>query len=333
MLGIVAAGALGSAAWLLPQAETGALRRSWHGAALGAEVHITLYHPDRRLADAALDLCRREIDRLEDEFSLFRWDSALSRLNRDGRLAAPTLDMRRLIERSLHFGAATGGGFDVTIQPLWLLIAEHAARHPDDARGPDAHAVAAALARVDYRNLDVSARSVALAKPDMAVTLNGIAQGYITDRIADLLHDLGFDHVLVDAGELRALAGHPDGRPWQIALRHPPRPDRLMALSAGALATSSGRGTPLSRDGCINHLLDPVTGASPHPDRTVSVLAARATDADALATALCLVPRQDMARLLRTVADAVAVVTEPDGTSAVIADRSAASGSTPIAMG
>ena len=37
----------------------------------------------------------------------------------------------------------------------------------------------------------------------MAITLNGIAQGFITDRIADLLRNEGFEQAVVDLGEWR----------------------------------------------------------------------------------------------------------------------------------
>ena len=53
----------------------------------------------------------------------------------------------------------------------------------------------------------------------MALTLNGVAQGYITDRVVDLLRGAGIDSCLVDMGEIRTLGLHPDGRPWQVALQ------------------------------------------------------------------------------------------------------------------
>ena len=62
-------------------------------------------------------------------------------------------------------------------------------------------------------------RNASTSPPGMAITLNGIAQGYITDRVADLLRNEGFDQAMVDLGEWRALGSHPDGRPWRAATR------------------------------------------------------------------------------------------------------------------
>jgi len=53
----------------------------------------------------------------------------------------------------------------------------------------------------------------------MAITLNSIAQGYITDAIADMLRNEGFERAVVDLGEYRAIGRHPDGRPWRIGIR------------------------------------------------------------------------------------------------------------------
>ena len=52
----------------------------------------------------------------------------------------------------------------------------------------------------------------------MALTLNGIAQGYIADRVVALLRAEGLSDVLVNTGELRALGGHPDGGGWPVSL-------------------------------------------------------------------------------------------------------------------
>ena len=66
-------------------------------------------------------------------------------------------------------------------------------------------------ALVDFRQIDCSAAAIGFARPGMAITLNGIAQGYLTDAIADLLRNEGFETAVADLGELRALGRHPKG--------------------------------------------------------------------------------------------------------------------------
>ncbi|MDD9991769.1 MAG: FAD:protein FMN transferase [Rhodospirillales bacterium] len=273
-------------------AETVHLHR-WSGIALGATAEIVLYDPDAARARRLTARCVEEIDRLEDVFSLYRPESAISRLNRDGRLAAPPLELVALLAEARSFSERTEGALDVTVQPLWRLYAAHFARPGADPRGPDEATHARARALVDYRALEIEPAEVRFALPGMAITLNGIAQGYITDRIATLLQDAGMGDVLLDIGEVRALGRHPDGRPWHVGLRSAAEPEtvaRTVALTDRAVATSAGIASPFDASGRHHHLFDPATGRPAQAAGQVSVIAPRATMADALSTALAVSP-------------------------------------------
>ena len=233
------------------------------GVLLGTDAEIQFYHPDAGFARAAIDACFVEVQRLEHVFSLHRADSALSRLNRDGRLADPPAELRELLDTALAIGHATGGAFDVTVQPLWALYAEHFSSPAADPDGPAAAAIAQALARVDFRRVRVTERAIVFGQPGMAITLNGIAQGYITDRVTGLLRNPGLRDVLVNMGEHRALGAHPDGSPWRIGLADPQRFWRSrgsLPLTDCAVATSGGYGTPFDASGRNHHLLDQGNG-------------------------------------------------------------------------
>ena len=289
----------------------------WQGVALGAPARIALSHSDQAEAERLFALCAAEIERVELEFSLHRGDSALVRLNRDGVVAVPSLDMVQLLTEANRYAALTDGAFDVTVQPLWQLYADHFSGNPADLAGPDEDAVAAARSLVDYRELEVSPEKIALSKPGMAVTLNGIAQGYVTDRVADLLRANGIESVLVDLGETRAVGEHPDARPWAIGLADPFDPanyGKVVELVDRALATSGGYGTRFSADGRHHHLFHPATGKSANHNASVSVLAAQATAADALSTALFVAPIEVAGRVVAERPDIEVYVTAADGT-------------------
>jgi len=277
-------------------------RYRWRGSALGARAELVVAHPDAAVARRATALCLDEIGRLECAFSLFRADSEISRLNRDGILEQPSQDLRSLLAEALRFGAVSAGAFDPSVQPLWRLYARHFAAAGADPAGPSAREVAAACALVDYRGIEIAAGRVAFARPGMALTLNGIAQGYITDRVADLLRDFGFARVLVQLGEIRALDAPPDEPAWRIGVPDPEAPERLLsrlALRDRAAATSSGLAARFDPAARHHHLFDPATGESPQRWRSVTVVAGRATTADALSTALAVAPAEAAAGLLR----------------------------------
>ena len=288
----------------------------WQGVALGAPARISLAHTDRAEAERLFALCAEEIERLEREFSLHRDESALATLNRDGALVAPSLDMVQLLSEAKHYAALTDGAFDVTVQPLWQLYAEHFSQNPSDLAGPDEKAVKAARALVDHRKLDVSSEKIEFAKAGMSVTLNGIAQGYVTDRVADLLRANGIESVLVDLGETHAVGEHPEGRPWAIGLADPFDPGnygKVVELVDRALATSGGYGTRFSADGRHHHLFHPATGKSANHNASVSVLADRATTADALSTALFVAPLEVAERVVSELSGVEVFVTAADG--------------------
>lgn len=258
----------------------------WQGVALGAEASIILDHPR---AEQLIARARAEIARLEDIFNLYRASSALSRLNATGVLTAPPFELLECLSLAGRVHATTGGAFDPTIQPLWALYATHAAGGGEGA--PPQGARAQALAAVGWQNIHFDAEAIRLA-PGAAISLNGIAQGYITDRIAALLQGEGLRDVLVNAGELRALGADPRGGPWRVHLRGEAG---HTDLANAALATSAPLGTVLDAAGRVGHILDPRTGlpAPGHWD-LVSVRAPSAALADALSTALTLLAPADI---------------------------------------
>lgn len=285
----------------------------WRGVALGAQASIRLAHPDAAAARALLQDCVAEIARLERIFSLYQPDSALSRLNAAGTLDGPPLDLVALLDRAAAVSDATDGAFDVTVQPLWRRYAEHFAQPGADPAGPVLDDV---LPLIDWRGVAVAAGRITLARPGMALTLNGIAQGYATDKVAALLRAAGMAQVLVDLGETRALGHHPDGRPWRVGIADPADPGRIAArldLADAALATSGGYGTRFDPAGRFNHLIDPQSGRSAPALRSVSVLARDATTADAASTALALVGPERIGPLLARLGGLEAHLVGPEG--------------------
>jgi thiamine biosynthesis lipoprotein len=242
------------------------------GIALGAKVTLRLRHPDAtRLATLAM----AEIQRLEAIFSLYQPSSSLARLNRDNYLDAPPFELLECLTLAGAVHAASPR-FDPTVQPLWQ--AEAAAV---DRGTPLTDAERAkALALIGWPGVTLAPEAITL-RPGIALTLNGIAQGYIADRTAALLASHGLTHALIDTGEMVAL---PQGE-WSVQL-----PDRDVVLRNRALATSAPLGMTFGGDGRTSHILDPMTGRPVQAAwKSVTISAPSAALADALSTAACMI--------------------------------------------
>ncbi|NQV56093.1 MAG: FAD:protein FMN transferase [Rhodospirillales bacterium] len=264
----------------------------WRGRALGVEAEMRIFHPDLATVEKAVTTSVAEIDRLESIFSLYRGDSELVRLNRDGRLDRVTPELRAVLAEARRISEISNGAFDITVQPLWKLHRRHFA-HGTFVENDE---IQSALQLVGYRGVELSGHKVRLSRPGMALTLNGIAQGYITDRIADLLRDHGFDRVLLQLGETFGIA--PTDAPWRIGVEGwQNRPgDITVPLVSAAIATSMGNSTPLGAQ--IHHIFDPRGGGPTGNYRSVSVVADRALTADALSTAIYAAPSGKAAHIL-----------------------------------
>jgi len=255
----------------------------WSGVALGAKARILVDTGDRAQAADLVTACVAEIDRLEGLFSLYRSDSEISRLNTWGWCQADG-DFLHILSLAEAVHRASGGTFDPTVQPLWAALAG------DDTDCESAQGVAG------FEHVRYDPEGISFDRAGMALTLNGIAQGYVTDRIAALFAAAGLRHVLVDIGELRALGGHRDGTGWPVRIAGS---DRVVALGDRALATSATQGTTIDRAGTVGHIIDPRTGRPVAGNRQVTVSAPTAALADALSTAACILPGDEIEGLVR----------------------------------
>lgn len=240
----------------------------WQAVALGGTLRVDLRGP-RGLGAETVARIGATIAGVEAAASLFRPESALSRLNAAGELADPPPALAALLALAGRVHAATAGRFDPTVQPLWCALAE----------GRGAAELARARATIGWDRVQLDAAGAVRLAPGQALTLNGIAQGYAADRVREVLLAAGYGPVLVDMGEFAAIGG-----PFTLGLEDPDW--GVLAtrrLSDGAIATSSPAALRLGR---AFHILGP-QGEAPRWS-TVSVEAQSAALADGLSTAFCL---------------------------------------------
>lgn len=244
---------------------------------MGTLVSVVALDGSRERALEAIEQAFREMARLVGMLSRYDAGTPVAELNARGRVAGPPQELLELVERARRLYWVTRGVFDVTVQPLVDLF-ERAHGSPT----PVERAEATALVGLD--RLRVSGRTLGFERSGMGLTLDGIAKGYVVDRMADALAARGMRRFLINAGgDVFARGGKEGGRPWSVGVRDPRDPESLLevvALRDGAIATSG------NYERATAHIVDAREGRSSHASASASVCAPDATAADALATAL-----------------------------------------------
>ncbi len=244
--------------------------------------------------------------------------SATAILNEKGMLPAGTEGealLRAVLADAVRVAARTEGSYDPTILPVVRLW-----DFDTGGRLPSPEALASAVSLVDYTAVRVTG-ALALA-PGQQVDLGGVGKGAVVDLIADHLAGQGIERFLVEAGGDLLVAGlKPGERPWRIWIQHPRTAEAALAIleigAAGerrAVVTSGDYERSLEVDGArYHHILDPKTGWPARASVSVTVIAARAAEADALATGLFVAGPAGLRWFEDDAGVQALVVTEADG--------------------
>ena len=232
----------------------------WKGIHMGIECSVS-YRGEAEI-EPALQRVR------EAEAALTLWDenSPLSVLNRTGNFDNPPRDLLVCLAKARELFEASEGLFDPTIHSYleWSKAEYQAGRVPDEAAAAEKRKL------VNFSKVEITPGKLSLPE-GMAMNLNAIAQGYLTDVFATTFKA---SSALVNFGEYRVVGGEP----WPVEVA-----GKMISLKR-ALAVSSGSGERLSATAPANHLIHPGTGQSPPPKKTFAVEAPEAWLADGLAT-------------------------------------------------
>jgi thiamine biosynthesis lipoprotein len=243
------------------------------------------------VAVEALDL----VDHLEDQLSVYRDGSEVSRINRTAFDRPIQVEWRlfRLFQQAKLISSETAGAFDITtgaLSKVWGFYRRQ-------GRMPSPDEVMQALVGVGFQHLelDETRRTIRFLHAGCELNLGAIGKGYALDRCAETLRLAETPDFLVHGGNSSVLAGGSrSGRPkehpgWLIGLRHPLRPEQRLAeflLHNQALGTS-GSGTQYfhHQGKRYAHIIDPRSGWPADKVLSATAIAPKASQADALSTA------------------------------------------------
>jgi len=296
-----------------PQRYTFALPR------MGTLFQIELYAGSKVEATRAATGAFERIEELEQVFSDYREDSELNCLAREGSTAPRPVsaELFYLLDKSLLFSRLSGGALDVTIGPV-IAVWRKAGR---SGRRPGAAELAKARAAVGYQNIELNpkTRTVFLKRSDMKLDMGAIAKGYAADQALELLKSQGIRSALVDAGGDLAVGAPPPGKPgWKIVIDSPDTseanpPCSLLLHDVGVATSGNARRFVQVEGQRYSHIVNPADGAALRGSAGTTVIARDGTTADALATALAVLPVARGLRVLESVEGASAYLVRQEG--------------------
>ncbi|MBB6498699.1 FAD:protein FMN transferase [Pedobacter cryoconitis] len=246
---------------------------SLHGYAQGTDYSIKYFAESPVVTQAAVDSILLKID---SSMSLYKPYSLISRFNNSMDSLSIDAYFVAVMNKSFEIFKDTQGKFDVTVAPLvqaWGFGPKPINLFPDSAE------IKKLLQNVGMNYLELKGNRLLKKKPGIHIDLNGIAQGYSVDVVANYLVSKGVTSYVVEiGGEIRMKGPKPDGSAMRIGIEGPalneqsePQIRHVISFNEGAVTTSGNYRKYLKNGGKkISHLINPKTGY-PLDNRLISV--------------------------------------------------------------
>lgn len=258
---------------------------------LGSPFEITVVATDSIQANQFIAMAFEEVTRIEYLISDWIPTTQISNVNQQAGIAAVKVDLEvfELVERAIKISKLTDGAFDISyasMDRIWKFDGSMKTM-------PTPEAIKNSVAKVGYKHiiLDANETSIFLEKEGMKLGLGGIGQGYIADKIKELLQKNGCTSGLVNvSGDINTWGKQPNGTDWSVGIINPMNKNKVFAtfpLHDSAVETSGSYEKYVTFNGKrYSHIIDPRTGYPATGIVSVSVFAKRTELADALATGI-----------------------------------------------
>ncbi|KIA97390.1 thiamine biosynthesis protein ApbE [Flavobacterium sp. JRM] len=257
---------------------------------MGNNFTITVVAENEKIGNENINLAIDEIKRIEKLLTTYKNDSQTNLINDNAGIQPVKVDLEvfNLIERSLGISRITQGAFDISYgsidKSLWNF-------DKSMTKLPDADTALKMVHLINYRNiiLDKKNTTVFLKEKGMRIGFGGIGKGYAAEMAKQVLLKHNIQSGIINAsGDLSAWGLQPNGKKWTIGVANPDSPTTAfsyMEISNKAIATSGNYEKFVTINGKkYSHIIDPKTGLPVTGIKSVTIIAANAEFADAMAT-------------------------------------------------
>jgi thiamine biosynthesis lipoprotein len=258
---------------------------------LGSPFEVTAVAKDTIKANEYIDLAVAEVKRIENLISDWIPTTQISEINRNAGIKPVKVDTEvfELVERAIKISQITNGAFDISyasMDKIWKFDGSMKVM-------PTEEAIKKSVAKIGYKNIILNPKehTIFLKLEGMKLGLGGIGQGYIADKVKDLLFSKGCVSGIINvSGDINAWGKQPDGKPWTVGIVNPLNKNKIFAtfpIEDSAVETSGSYEKYVIFNGIrYSHIIDPRTGYPAKGVVSVSVFAKQTEIADALATGI-----------------------------------------------
>lgn len=291
---------------------------SKEGLFLGTFCKVTIYDEASR---DILEKAFNRISQIEDKMTINKTSSEVININSKAGLdyVKVSPDTFFVIKQGKYYSELSQGKFDITIGPivkLWNI-------GTDKARVPSPNEIKNKLPLVDYNNilLNQKENKIMLKEKGMLIDLGAIAKGYAGDEVKRVLAENGVKHALINlGGNLVTLGSKLDNKAWKLGVQNPldSRGEYLgtIEVSDKAIVTSGIYERYIEKDGKrYHHILSPENGYPIDNSLvSVSIIADKSIDADALSTTAFALGLENGLKLIESLknVDAIFVTKDSD---------------------
>ncbi len=258
---------------------------------LGSPFEITVVAKDSAQAKTYTTLAINEVKRIENLISDWIPSTQISIVNKNAGISPVkvSVEVFNLVERAIKVSKLSNGAFDISyasMDKIWKFDGSM-------KQMPTNEEIKKSVEKVGYKNIELNKldTTIFLKNKGMKLGLGGIGQGYIADKIKELLQNQKCVAGLVNvSGDINTWGKMPNGNNWTIGIINPMNKNKVFAtfpLIDSAVETSGSYEKFVTFNGKrYSHIIDPRTGYPASGIVSVSVFAKQTEIADALATAI-----------------------------------------------
>jgi thiamine biosynthesis lipoprotein len=270
-------------------------------------ITIKLYDHDKEKAQVAVDEAWKIYHKIHNDSNRFTLKDYPKGSIKDLNLQAGIREVKvqpeifKMLALSQTYHGLTQGAFDITIGPvmdLWGFGKEKQQIPKQEALNEKL-----ALVNMGALQLNQEKSTALLRKQGMEIDLGGIAKGYATEQVVNMLKSKGLKKGIINAGGNIYVLGQKDNKSlWQIGVQDPRNSEEIVGILSvkDQYVVTSGDYQRYFIVGKqrYHHILDPKTGYPANDIMSVTVICKDGTQADILSTSLFVLGLKDGMKLL-----------------------------------